>query len=186
VTVRNGIRVAALGLALGVLLVSGPPAVAGDEAAAAPDLSKVTFKSPDDRLWKVGTHEGNDQALLIQFVPQGESIDEWNSLVTMQEYTLTEGRFPGADEAAKLLEKRMRARCPEVDWEMVNQTAWSVTYRWHSEGCALQPNESEIARVMVSPSRTVRIAYTVRPGPLSPADRLRLEDWLAGFTPKGP
>lgn len=184
--IRAGARAAAWALALAVLLWPGPPPAAQEEPSA-PDLSKVTFKPPDERLWVVGTHEGNPQAMLLQFVAQGETMDDWTALVTMQAFTLGEGgQFPDAEQAARMLEERMRVRCPQVEWSELSRTAWSVTYRWRTRGCANQPDESEVARVIVSPTRTLRIAYTARPGPLSAADHERLARWLASFTPASP
>jgi hypothetical protein len=190
VTARIGIRAAlALGVLFsvlsGVIFGSSAPAVAGDEAAV-PDLSQVKFKPPDARLWTLGTHEGDQKAFLLQFITGDETMDNWTSMVTLQEYTLEGVEFPAVDEAVKLLEKRMRKRCPKVNWEVLAETPWSITYHWRTFECENQPNESELARFMVSPDRAVRIAYTIRPGPLLPAERERLEAWLAGFASEGP
>jgi len=104
----------------------------------------------------------------------------------MQAYKVENGAFPPPEKAVELLEKRMRARCPSVVWVVLSQTPDSVVYRWRMQGCPPHPEESEVARILIRPETTVRIAYTTRTGPLSEADRARLAAWLESFTADAP
>jgi len=188
---RPGPLAAALGLALAALLWPGPPPAAQEAAppaapAAGPDLGGLTFKPPDARIWIVGNHESNPQGLLIEFVTGGETTKDWTEIVTMQAYKVENGAFPPPEKAVQLLEERMRARCPSVVWEVLSQTSDSVVYRWRTQGCGNQADESEVARILIRPDSTVRIAYTTRIGPLSDADRARLTAWLESFTTDAP
>jgi hypothetical protein len=182
-----GLLAAALAAALLALLWPGPPPGAqqpapGAAAPPGPDLGGLTFKPPDDRLWIVGDHAGNDSGLVVEFVVAGESKDDWTELVTMQAYKVAEGEFPPPEKAAELLENRMRARCPTAEWEVLDSKPESVLYRWRTAACPPHPDESEMARILALPDTTVRIAYTTRKGPIPAADRARLRAWLEGFS----
>ena len=74
----------------------------------------------------------------------GESVENWSELVTIQ-------FFPGVQTQTNpdIFEASQRTNlssvCPEVKWDSVSQSESERIWKWSVEGCQGQPDQSEVA-----------------------------------------
>jgi hypothetical protein len=150
----------------------GLPAPAGAEEAI--DLNK--FERPvivfDKRDWKLVSQNVKNQVVLAQFLPDGDTLQDWSELVTAQLYIglRTEPRY-----YVQYVKEKTAATCPGVKWQVLRETPYDVTYEWSVKSCSNIPDQSEIARVILGTDGLHILRYSMKIGEM-PADNR--EKWI--------
>ena len=114
-------------------------------SAAAQETVQASF---DDRQWKLGYENYNPdkKAVIKEFVPEGETIEAWNELITLQFFEDLQNKITVAQFLQKVQDGIQKA-CPEVKWSTVSEQEKEAVYRWSIQGCPGQPDQTEITRV---------------------------------------
>lgn len=100
----------------------------------------------DERSWKLGWSQNKDGGVFEEYVLDGESVENWSELVSIQ-------FFPGLEEKTNLdifeaAQKRNAALvCPSIKWEPIYQAEDERIWKWSITECPGQPDQSEIARL---------------------------------------
>ncbi len=136
-----------------------------------------------DSTWQANpanVSEVRNQYLIMEFVKKGERIDNWTELVTLQNFNRGWGRRTPHDTYEALRGIRER-ECPGATrWEVVAEDRASILYQSVTTGCAGQPDQSELARLLFARNNRYRISYTTK-GELGPDKRATWVQWLSAL-----
>ncbi|HVO88505.1 MAG TPA: hypothetical protein VMV45_08185 [Casimicrobiaceae bacterium] len=99
---------------------------------------------------------------VISFVRAGEDTNNLKELLTVQEVS---PKPSGATPDALLSEIKQNREhmCPEsTTWKEIAKDDTSILYEWESTSCASQPEQHEIARIIVGQNTVFFIRYARR------------------------
>lgn len=147
-------------LALAALALLGPSCASSGE---------TLFVPADSAEWSLAHQVQPNRLLgrpgLREFVPAGESIEAWSRLLTIQNL---EGDSRAPRALMDGLRERMAERCPDVAWEVLDESEDSVSYEWSIEGCGDHDDQHELARITRGNLGLYRVALTAKGNSLDP------------------
>jgi len=116
---------------------------------------------PSDREWVLGfLEEKPGEFSITEFVPKGETVENWSELMTIQNFAKTRGSPEEFFEGLKALREK---RCPgSTTWNVINKDERSILYEWKAKPCAGFPEQHEISRIIDGKWNRFRIAYTAK------------------------
>ena len=130
----------------------------------------------DGRGWSVGHHAKNARQSLTEYVLPGQTVDNWQELVTSTVYFDPRHSVPLA-RFVEQIQASMSKDCPSLVWNVIQQDNKTAIFEWRDSGCGGFPPQNELARLAVGPEGVYRLAYAIKvKGPLSPEKR---KEWLA-------
>jgi hypothetical protein len=146
------------------------------EAAVQENL-RFSLDTPD---WVLGSeYEEAGHFLNIEFVRTGQTIENWQELLTIQNFAWPpQSNTTGAvfDEFKQLMEEE----CPgQVTWSVIQQDETSILYESHSMPCLDWPEQYEIGRFLMGEYNLFRISYTAKVETLLPEVR---DFWIENFS----
>lgn len=145
--------------------------------SCATQLESARFQLPGGAgKWKAAGGSDRQGRTLAEFVPQDESIENWSRLLTIQ---FIEQRGLSPVEVMTPLRAAMQSRCPGSSWKIIQQDSTSVLYEWSIAGCASNPDQHEIARMLKGNDGIQRIAFTRKGTELEPSER---DLWIKTFS----
>jgi hypothetical protein len=131
-----------------------------------------------DEEWKVANSAGARNYTILEFVRQGDDINSWKELVTMQNFGRSRGyRSPSEtiDELKALREKE----CPGVtQWNVIEKTENSILFEWHAKECLGQPEQCEVSRILYGKRNVFVLHYAAKVHELTPETRA---EWIKRF-----
>jgi len=157
-------------LALAFVLLS---AVAG--LAFAKHSDDLVLKLPPG--WTKGNvaEDRRAQTQIMQLIRPGDDIRNWKELLTELSYPKPRGiRKP--EELLDALKTQREKECPgSTVWHVIGQDEGSITYEWHFQTCVSQPEQCEIAKILVGKNTVYFLQYAKKVKELSADER---ETWL--------
>jgi hypothetical protein len=148
-----------------VILLSGTAAFAANPwfPYDSPDL---TF---DGRPWKVGFENAAEEGFIREFVLEGQTVENWSELVTVQLFLMDNKVKPEtfSNRAKQLIQKT----CPNCVWNELSRTSTSMIYEWSVRACKGQPDQSELARVIIGRDGVYVLHYAVKKVPMPASNR---------------
>ena len=121
----------------------------------------------DGRSWKLGWSKNQDGAVYEEYVLDGESVEAWSELVTVQFFPgLQKNTSPDIYEAS--VKTDLTSVCPSIQWESIYQTKDERMWKWSIKGCPGQEDQSEIARLMRTSDGIHLWHYAIKQAPLPP------------------
>jgi hypothetical protein len=170
-TTMNAMRsIARRGLGAAALLVLAGCASAGvgTGTAAAVDLRL------DPAEWTLARRSGDAAVTMLEYVPPGESADDWTRFVSVQTFAQSKVPWPGADRAMTECRLLLQARCPGATWTVLRESADDALYEWRIAGCPGEPDQHEVGRIVRSGRTWSRVTFSVK-GEMDAATR---EAWI--------
>ncbi len=117
-----------------------------DRAALALERPELHF---DKRKWKQGFQANQSNQRLVEYVLEGETVENWSELVTAQ-LLLGVQEKSTLDEYLKFSEKVLRGSAKgNVEWKVIRRGPKEVLYEWKLTNDPKIPDQHEIARVIV-------------------------------------
>ena len=121
----------------------------------------------DERSWKLGWSQNQDGAVYEEYVLEGESVEAWSELVTIQFFPgLQKNTSPDVYEAS--VKASLTSTCPSIQWESIYQTKDDRMWKWSIKGCPGQEDQSEIARLKQTSKGFHLWHYAIKQAPLQP------------------
>lgn len=159
-----------IGGALGLCLLVLMPASGGERRAG----ESVNFVFP----WKpklAHQADGPKEYAIFEFVRDGDDINNWQELVTLQNFSKSWGGA-SPEDALNSLQAIREELCPgQTDWHVIRKDADSVLYEWQAKPCLGGPAQHEIAKILDGEYNRFRLAYTTKTAQL-PAEKR--EQWV--------
>ena len=111
--------------------------------------------------WEPGyTQEIRGKYRIVEFVPKGESVEDWSELITIQTFANTSGSPEAFINQLKTLREK---KCPgSTIWSVIAKDERSMLYEWKAKPCAGWPDQHEISRILYGKWNRWRIAYTAK------------------------
>ncbi len=144
--------------------------------AVASAQDTLNFKTPDG--WEVGNVEQTSDQLFLELVEDGEKVDNWTKLITVQQFRRGSGS-PSPREFYEQIKARREERCPGLsEWLILEEDSETALYEWKMTGvCGGHPPQSELARLIFAQGTGYRVAFTTR-GELTTEMRATWIEWL--------
>lgn len=158
-------------LAAAALLALGGCAAAGvgTGTAAAAGLHL------DAAEWTLARRSADAAVTMLEYVPPGESVENWTRFVSVQTFAESRVPWPGAGQAMTECRRLLQARCPGVTWTVLRHGDGDALYEWRIAGCPGEPDQHEVGRIVRNGSTWSRITFTVKGG----MDAATREAWIA-------
>ena len=156
-----------------VLLVACGTAVAKEK----PEV--LSFTTGEEQDWKLGDSSQTNEYQILEFIREGDDINNWKELLTMQNFTRSRSMH-SAEEMLNLLKEKREKVCPgATQWNVIDRQADSVLYEWHMQGCLGQPEQSEVAKIIFGKHNIFFLHYAAKVHELPPDMR---DKWLKRFS----
>ena len=143
----------ALALALLLLLASAGLAVAKH-------ADEIDIKIPPG--WKVGNSSEDrlTQTQIMELIRPGDDIHDWKELLTEFSGSTPHGvRKP--EEILDRLKTGTEGECPSSTvWIGIGMGEGSITYEWHARTCLGQPEQCEIAKILLGKKTFYSVRYS--------------------------
>lgn len=162
-------------------------AVLLSSCATVTPLETTFVPNPNSGLKVAYSADNPGVGTIVEYVPPGETIEDWRHLVTIQ---FLENERRSLDELVAKLEETMRQFGGTLEWTVLERDANSVLYEWRlldrpKEG-ALYQDECEVSRFLRGNDGVHRVAYTERARTMDPAKRSHyIEVFRKAYVVKG-
>ncbi len=157
------------------------PELVAPAEAPKPQRDLSSYERPlipfDDRKWKVGYQNAVNNMLITEFVLEGETVENWTELVTVQLFIGLETATPEAmvSTSKKILEET----CKSPYWKELKKGENDILYEWSIKGCSSGPDQSELSRVIRGKDGMHVIHYAIKKVPMPKDKRAR---WIEALT----
>jgi hypothetical protein len=139
-----------------------------------PDAAAAWRLPLDVREWSVGHRIANQSGSVAEWVRNGETVQDWTRLFTVQRM-FRRGGTTSARDLVKKIEADVKRVCPNAEVKVLRDGAKDLLYEWRiPEGSRLAA-QHEIARIVIGKNDAHRIAYKGRGAQLPSEERAR---WL--------
>lgn len=124
--------------------------------------------------WEVGNRGHNSEMAAVEYMPRGEQIENWSSLITTQTFVLTPERGLLSAMLQNMYEQLSRD-CPSLKFSVLEDYGRSIVYEWSHLGCQGFPPQHEISRYQLGQIGVHRLAFVTKTTQID--ERLRKE-WI--------
>ena len=112
--------------------------------------------------WKVVQNAQTRTYTILEFVRNGDTIDTWNELVTVQNFRKSHA-YRSPVETFNELKATREKECPGVtQWNVIDSTERSIVYEWHAKNCLGQPEQHELARILYGEHNVFFLHYAAK------------------------
>ena len=126
-------------------------------AAKAPQPWESVNLAFDGRQWSIAYEDANEHEKLVQYLPAGQSLDDWQEMVMTRGFKGVQNTTPPPDALAadrKLIEKQ----CKDVQWNLIEDSPDDVVYEVIHRDCVERQPAHEIGRFLVPDAPFVEFA----------------------------
>jgi hypothetical protein len=130
--------------------------------------------------WKLVHRSSALGELILEFIPDGDDIDNWKELFTYQNGGLGRGQHTPEEQLNSI--KAIREKeCPgATDWNVIERNENSILYEWYAKPCMGWPEQHEIARIIHGKHNSFTLHYAAKVHELAPETRTQWIKMLDG------
>jgi len=127
--------------------------------------------------WKVGYQRdfGAGLGYIREFVPAGETIDDWSKLVSIE---FVEGERRTPLEFIHAFHEERKKLCPATKFQVLETDRYSVTYLFNFPDCEEHEMQSELSRIYAGNDGLHRLSYAEKSEELPEST---IKQWLSEF-----
>jgi hypothetical protein len=123
--------------------------------------------------WLAAHHANANGYTILEFVRQGDDINSWKELVTIQKFV---GSSKSPEETLNHLKKLREKECPgATEWNVIEKNENSILYEWQVKPCRGWPEQHEIARIIRGKHDLYFLHYAAKVHEIAPETR---EQWI--------
>lgn len=120
------------------------------------DLLVIEF---DNRDWQPDNTDVTNGVTTMEYVLPGQSANSWDELVTIEEHRF--GHHDARQSAIDFMGKLV-LQCPDIEWNMLNDTHQDIMVEWRGE-CSSLPEQHELRRFFVDDHGVMYVlSYTAK------------------------
>jgi hypothetical protein len=125
--------------------------------------------------WKSGYYaEIPNQYSITEFIREGEEIDNWHELLTIQNFASKSWGSP--EDAFNALKKIREQECPGLTkWNVLQKNETSILFESQSQACLGWSAHHELAKIVDGKYNRFWVAYTVKVYQMPPDKR---SEWI--------
>ena len=94
------------------------------------DAPRHVELQPDPAAWTLASRLGDEQLSMREYVPAGESLEQWTRFASVQTFAGDRVPYPGAGRAMSECRALLQARCPGATWTVLSEARDDATYEW--------------------------------------------------------
>ncbi|HEU0016255.1 MAG TPA: hypothetical protein VFQ45_21430 [Longimicrobium sp.] len=128
----------------------------------------------DPARWTRVLHASDNGMSVTEYVPPGETAEEWTRFVSITILNDTLVRYSGARAAMTECRALLQATCPGAVWTVLRDSDRDLLYEWTVAGCEGEPDQHEVGRLIKGGHTLIRITFSVK-GRMDAATRT---EWL--------
>ena len=100
--------------------------------------------------WRVGNSaKGPNHSSIIEYIREGDDINNWRELVTIQSVRKSRGVPSSPDEMLKVLKAIREKDCPSsTEWNVIDKNENSILFEWQAKPCLGWPEQHEIEKII--------------------------------------
>jgi hypothetical protein len=136
--------------------------------------SQILNPAFDDQKWKVGNQAADGSETIIEYVLEGETVENWTELVTVHRFIGLQKQMT-LEQYVDSVRSELLKTCPALNWYVIGQGEEDLMYAWRIQNCAGQPDQYEITRITWDDEAVHVIRYTHLSGEL---DLNRFATWI--------
>ena len=130
-----------------------------------------------DSHWKQANGAAKRGYVIIEWVREGDDINNWKELFTYQNFGLRGKRTP--EDFLNELKTLREKECPGVtEWNVIEHDENSILYEWQAKPCMSWPDQHEVARIIFGKHNLFLLRYTAKVKELAPDTRTQ---WINTF-----
>lgn len=126
----------------------------------------------DGRDWDLDYQAQEGSSMIYEWVPRGQSVENWNELVTVQAFGGIQAVM-SADKFMETMRDGMSKICPGIEWNILSNRRSDVLYDWQIEYCTGHDPQYEVARILVGREAIYVIHYATKHIPIESAVKQR-------------
>lgn len=142
-------------------------------SAATCGAEQVVLKF-DGRQWSMANQTQNEQQAMQEFTLKGESVNNWNELVTVQAFSGLQLNVSPEDYMNGMM-KSLKQICPKAEHKLIRKGDNDIVFEWEIKTCSGQEKQYEIDRVIAGDKAMYVIHYATKKIPVSPETR---KEWI--------
>jgi hypothetical protein len=127
----------------------------------------------DTKEWNIGWQNHTDDCYICEFVPQGQKVENWKELVTLQFYPNLQNC--SAPDFMKAFLKRLQKDEPKVTIRPISSSYDNVVVEWHVSNSKKNPDQYEVDRVLKGEQGLHMIHYAIKTNDWIESERTK---WL--------
>jgi hypothetical protein len=127
----------------------------------------------DNKDWEIGWSNKTERSAMYEFVPKGQTVQNWKELVTLQFYPGMQDR--SAADFMKSFLALLQSDEPLAKAEMISSSPDDTMMEWNVLGSKQNADQFELDRVIRGKQGLHMIHYAVKTSSFSSADRSK---WL--------
>jgi hypothetical protein len=153
----------------------------GATVAIPKEKEGLGFKIPPG--WKIGKFaKGANDLETIELIREGDDIKDWKEIFTIQSFAKWKS-LKSPDDLYNELKSQREKECPgSTDWNIIDKAANNFVYEWHAKPCLGQPEQSEIAKIILGKYTCYVLHYAKKATGLSADER---DAWIKKFSETG-
>jgi hypothetical protein len=158
--------------ALHCLLLAVALTAAAEESAIVPGEAgeKMTFPVAPGK-WKLANSRSDTGRALVEYLRPTESPRHWTENLGGTYTAFDGGGNVTLEWEAKRMEDGVKKVCKDASFKVLSKTDNDLVYEWRVENCPRQPDQTEIARLLLGREGVYRVAYVRKGKPLTAAER---------------
>jgi hypothetical protein len=122
--------------------------------------------------WKLGSSEANHVMRVIEYVPEGQSVDAWKELVTDG---FVAGRFETTTKFIQISAQSLSRRVDGFQSKVIYDTGAEALWEWWHADSGQWPAEDQLEVVKYYPTGILTLAYVRKGPPMSDDEK---ERWI--------
>lgn len=167
-----------IGIFVLVMMVSSVSGLFAQEAGQDTNFSEPWVFSFDSRKWVVGHKQEVRGQRIIEYVLEGETVDNWSEMITSYWFMANEYITVGAMEQNFF--DILKAECPTVETTSIKKEDDNSIFEWKTNGCPNIPVQDEIRRIAKFGKVVFNLSYVKKTADLSDEERTKWTSVIDG------
>ncbi len=130
--------------------------------------------------WKVGNSaKGPNHSSIIEYIREGDDINNWRELVTIQSFRKSRGAPSSPEETLKVLKAIREKECTgSTEWNVIDKNENSILFESQAKPCLGWPEQHEIEKIVDGKNSRFILHYAAKVYQLPPDTRTK---WIKKF-----
>lgn len=128
----------------------------------------------DPKDWEVGFNQKTETGYIVEFVPKGQTVENWNELITLNFFPGLEKRVD-CDEFAEGFVDQLKESDPKIKVTVIKAEEDNTIFEWSVNGSTKNPDQDELDRVIRGKQGLHMVHYVKKCKSFTEAERIK---WL--------
>ncbi|MBJ7449713.1 MAG: hypothetical protein JHC93_05070 [Parachlamydiales bacterium] len=140
------------------------------------------YKLPVDEheRWEIGWTQVIDGQEIVEFVPKGQTVEDWKEMITVQTFDYKVNTKWDIDPYSLMVVCRRgdEKYGSQIQYVTIIDEPSNVIYEWYAKDCPEVEDQDEITRLYIENNHLVRMAYVRKGERMDEKQRLKWIDWI--------